>query len=419
MTTTTMTTATWKDADHHGKPWTVLKRGAGVLWLWHGTPTEALEACASPSGAKKIEARSTVGLLVEPKLEAVLELARAGWADGMALAKAAAGMPAIASPWPTRVVFDVYGDEPDIAAFAAGIPENMIQWQEESHRGVGTAYQDIVQTVCASWYAKPEVLAYVAALGISAVDVLEAGGVRCRVRVVAASSRGQEAGIMLGQNDDALARIQKGLERRTGFLASIAVKDWQDPLSEAGTIFWLGHPAVLRGVIFGLAGGAQGLEYDVGESLGIPIRALQGDPRMYPRGGWDQGAIGMTWQEGSYAAPSVLCSLLSLSATIGRWMGRDAALAWLEHVERLSLAGDGELGRWLDVVRRRMREELRAFVTGVGDVRYEHWRELASAAGASLGDGYSVPLDEVYAFVRACVAKALPEEAWGWQSHGH
>lgn len=424
-----MTPVPWIDEGHSGKQWLLRedKKPPKKWWVWEGSTTEALEACASDTGAKIIEDQRTAGLLIPSRLEHVLELAHTGWTDGMALAKIVGGISVGACPWPTEAWYDVYGDEPDVAAYCAGAPESMVQWREERRQGANVGYQRMTSILMAPWYVRPEVMAYLGAVMMSATDYLESSGVRCALETIGIAVDHDQRLVVAGPDpsQDIVARLRERIPAaaRVVEVIRITIKDYEHPMAEAATAFWLGHPAVLRGVVFGLAGGAKGLAEELGGHIGnvLPLPVIGGHPSAFPFGGWERGIAGIVFDGDGYAAQSVLTTLMSMLATIAKWLGRDGALQWLSAVHKKTYDASGEFGKWVSVVLDEI-EKSKCMVPADGRVTHKEWRELLSG-DKSIDIFGTQSIRKIFQAVEALVREYVPEQAWGWQEsmieHAH
>lgn len=162
---------------------------------------------------------------LEAGWEGAMQLARTGWAEGAAAIQEAA-MAATGRPVTDREPhwgFDVAGDLPDVGRFMAGVPDNMRRRRKTVGRApIVTIALGVGTSGSTSGLAMANYGAALAAL----IDRLEAGGRRVELYAISAVTQGKRIAI------------------------SVRLKGAEEPLDLAALAFGVGHPAMLRRIIF-------------------------------------------------------------------------------------------------------------------------------------------------------------------------
>lgn len=158
--------------------------------------------------------------------QGALELARTGWVEGAAAIQEAA-MAATGRPVTEREPhwgFDVAGDLPDVGRFMAGVPDNMRRRRKTVGRApIVTIALGVGTSGGTSAYAMANYGAALAAL----IDRLEASGRRVELYAISA--------VIDGGHRIAI---------------SVRIKGADEPLDLAAVAFGVGHPAMLRRIVF-------------------------------------------------------------------------------------------------------------------------------------------------------------------------
>lgn len=162
-----------------------------------------------------------------------IKLARNGWPEGR---KDAEKLRAdIQAKGETRladeVVYDVAGDEPDVARFLDGEPECMRRFESIETPTAGRIVR-IVVNVSAACDVPASFIAMRGAAALAIIDSLEAAGFRCEVVI---------AGYTINK------------KRTSQFFTFTTIKKAQDVVDIDTMAFAMGHPSVLRRLLFSLA----------------------------------------------------------------------------------------------------------------------------------------------------------------------
>lgn len=156
-----------------------------------------------------------------------MQLAKTGWTEGAAAIQEAA-MAATGRPVTEREPhwgFDVAGDFADVGRFMAGVPDNM----RRRRKTVGRApIVTIALGVGAPGHVSALAMANYGAALAALIDRLEAGGRRVELYAVSAV----------------------GGERSRRIAISVRIKAADEPLDLAAIAFGVGHPAMLRRIVF-------------------------------------------------------------------------------------------------------------------------------------------------------------------------
>lgn len=161
------------------------------------------------------------------------DYARNGWCEGLEKVAPVIAqvdeLVAHAIPGPV-LAYDVVGDAPDVGAYLAGIPENMLTYQEQD--GANKMIRVLVN-LGASASVSPKALEARGIISCALVDALERVGYRCEVVAVWSSQVRDPKG------DASLFYDMKTVLKRA-----------EEPLSLDRLTFALVHPAFFRRIMF-------------------------------------------------------------------------------------------------------------------------------------------------------------------------
>lgn len=159
-----------------------------------------------------------------------VRLAREGWPEGLELIAPVLArvdeLVAHAMPEP-QPVYDVVGDAPDVGAYLAGVPENMLTQEEAEgrHRLVR-----LLVNVSASWGVSSATIRARGTLACALADALERAGYRCEIFAVFSTD------------------TRDGKHR--SFTVRTLLKRAEEPLCMDRIVFALVHPAFMRRILF-------------------------------------------------------------------------------------------------------------------------------------------------------------------------
>jgi len=192
-------------------------------------------------------------------LTKTLELAKYGWAEGRKLFKQITEkLNPMESPLRNMKhvqSLDVAGSQPDIQAFLAGAPDHMVNYGDQS-----IANHPIVQlqvNIDAPGIVPGSYLANHAVAVASLVDALETQGYQCELRLANATFS------------------HKGSRTLTMFTCEF--KRAGEPLDSDMTVFALGHPAVLRELLFSIYRSDMAIHNRFGSGYGAPTMQIPED----------------------------------------------------------------------------------------------------------------------------------------------
>jgi len=192
-------------------------------------------------------------------LSKTLELAKFGWAEGRKLFKTITEkLNPMESPLRNmkhNQSYDVAGSQPDIGAFLAGAPDHMINYGDQS-----ISANPIVQlqiNIDSPSMVPGSYMANHAVAVASLVDALETQGYQCEVRLANATFS------------------QKGGAALTMFTCEF--KRAGEPMDPDLTVFALGHPDVLRHLLFSIYRSDKDIGRRFGLSMGAPTMTIPED----------------------------------------------------------------------------------------------------------------------------------------------